>query len=173
VNPAPAVRHGRRAAGLGCPLGSSTAAGSSVRHNQGLKARPHALNRFALARKRFIAALRLAFPTYRLFPPPALGEGRIAQPQKANLRNWLLWLKKVGEGACSSEGVMLLIAYYVIFVIAGSLSDYFIGLIVEREFGSHVSLLVFLALYFVVLWLAWLLAVRATKPKRAVPAARG
>jgi hypothetical protein len=64
---------------------------------------------------------------------------------------------------------MLLIAYYVIFVIAGSLSDYFIGLIVEREFGSHVSLLVFLALYFVVLWLAWLLAVRATKPKRAAP----
>jgi hypothetical protein len=68
---------------------------------------------------------------------------------------------------------MLLIAYYVIFVIAGSLSDYFIGLIVEREFGSHVSLLVFLAIYFVVLWLAWLLAVRATKPKRAAPAGRG
>jgi hypothetical protein len=67
---------------------------------------------------------------------------------------------------------MLLIAYYVIFVIAGSLSDYFIGLIVEREFGSHVSLL-FLAIYFVVLWLAWLLAVRATKPKRAAPAGRG
>jgi hypothetical protein len=68
---------------------------------------------------------------------------------------------------------MLLIAYYVIFVIAGSLSDYFVGLIVEREFGSHVSLLVFLAIYFVVLWLAWLLAVRATKPKRAAPAGRG
>jgi hypothetical protein len=51
VNLAPAVRHGRRAAGLACPLGSSTAAGSSVRHNQGLKARPHALNRFALARQ--------------------------------------------------------------------------------------------------------------------------
>jgi hypothetical protein len=55
VNLAPAVRHGCRSAGLACPLGSSTAAGSSVRHNQGLKARPHALNRFALARKRFIA----------------------------------------------------------------------------------------------------------------------
>jgi hypothetical protein len=52
-----------------------------------------------------------------------------------------------------SEGMMLLIAYYVIFVIAGSLSDYFIGLIVEREFGGQVSLLVFLALYFAVLWL--------------------
>jgi hypothetical protein len=64
---------------------------------------------------------------------------------------------------------MLLIAYYVLFVIAGSLSDYFIGLIVEREFGGQVSLLVFLALYFAVLWLAWLLAVRATKPKRTAP----
>ena len=29
--------------------------GGSVRHNQGLKARPHALNRFALADNRFIA----------------------------------------------------------------------------------------------------------------------
>ena len=38
---APAVRHGRTLARLACPLGSSTAAGSSVRHNQGLKARPH------------------------------------------------------------------------------------------------------------------------------------
>jgi hypothetical protein len=68
-----------------------------------------------------------------------------------------------------SEGIMLLIAYYVIFVIAGSLSDYFIGLIVEREFGGQVSLLVFLALYFAILWLAWQLAVRATKPKPAAP----
>jgi hypothetical protein len=52
---APAVRHGCRSAGHACPLGSSTAAGSSVRHNQGLKARPHAVNLVALARKRFIA----------------------------------------------------------------------------------------------------------------------
>src|SRR5262245_45861451 len=65
VNLAPAVRHGCRSAGLACPLGSSTAAGSSVRHNQGLKARPHALNRFALARKRFIAH-------FSIIPPPSL-----------------------------------------------------------------------------------------------------
>jgi hypothetical protein len=51
------VRHGRTLARLACPLGSSTAAGSGVRHSQGLKARPHALNRFALARKGFIAHL--------------------------------------------------------------------------------------------------------------------
>jgi hypothetical protein len=55
VNLAPAIRHGCCSAGLACPLGSSTAAGSSVRLNQGLKARPRALNRFTLARKGFIA----------------------------------------------------------------------------------------------------------------------
>ena len=31
---------------------------------------------------------------------------------------------------------MLLIVYYAIFVIGGGLSAYFIGLIVERAFGS-------------------------------------
>jgi hypothetical protein len=36
--------------------------GQSFRPNQGLKARPHALNRFALARKRFIAFYWLAAP---------------------------------------------------------------------------------------------------------------
>lgn len=65
---------------------------------------------------------------------------------------------------------MLLIVYYLIFMIAGTIADYFIGLIVEREFGSHVSLIVFLVLYFAVLWAAWLLAVRMTEPRRAAPA---
>jgi len=58
-----------------------------------------------------------------------------------------------------------LIVYYVIFMIAGDLAAYFIGLITEREFGSQVSLIVFLALYFLFLWIAWLLAVRVTEPK--------
>jgi len=58
-----------------------------------------------------------------------------------------------------------LIVYYVIFMIAGDFAAYFIGLITEREFGSQVSLIVFLALYFLFLWIAWLLAVRVTEPK--------
>jgi hypothetical protein len=70
----------------------------------------------------------------------------------------------------SWEGIVLLIVYYVIFVLVGDLADYLIGLVVEREFGSNVSLLVFLALYFLVLWVAWVLAVRMTAPKHAVPA---
>jgi hypothetical protein len=66
---------------------------------------------------------------------------------------------------------MLLIVYYVIFMITGDIFDYFIGLVVEREFGSEASLIVFLALYFLFLWFAWLLAVWMTEPKRAEPAA--
>ena len=60
---------------------------------------------------------------------------------------------------------MLLIVYYVVFMIAGDLSAYLIGLIVEREFGA--SLIVFLVLYFLFLWVAWIIAVRLTEPRRA------
>jgi len=57
-----------------------------------------------------------------------------------------------------------LIVYYVIFMIAGDLAAYVIGLVTEREFGSEVSLIVFLAFYFLFLWVAWVLAVWITKP---------
>jgi hypothetical protein len=60
---------------------------------------------------------------------------------------------------------MLLIVYYVIFMIAGDLAAYLIGLSVEYEWGPHVSLIVFLALYFLFLWVSWVLAVWVTKPK--------
>ena len=60
---------------------------------------------------------------------------------------------------------MLLIVYYLIFMIAGDLAAYFTGLTVEYEWGPHVSLIVFLALYFLSLWVSWLLAVWFTKPR--------
>jgi hypothetical protein len=60
-----------------------------------------------------------------------------------------------------------LIMYYVVFMIAGDFAAYLIGLVVEREFGSHVSLIVFLVLYFMFLWIAWLIAVRLTEPRHA------
>jgi hypothetical protein len=41
---------------------------------------------------------------------------------------------------------------------------------VERQFGSQVSLIVFLTLYFLFLWISWLLAVWMTEPKRVQPA---
>ena len=48
---------------------------------------------------------------------------------------------------------------------------YFLGLFVEYEWGPHVSLVVFLALYFVFLWVAWQFAVRLSKPRVAEQAA--
>ena len=62
---------------------------------------------------------------------------------------------------------MLLIVYYLIFMIAGDLAAYLIGLSVEYEWGSQVSLMVFLALYFLFLWVSWILAVWVTKPRVA------
>jgi hypothetical protein len=66
--------------------------------------------------------------------------------------------------------VVWLIVYYVVFMIAGDLAAYIIGLLTEREFGGQVSLIVFLALYFLFLWVSWVLAVWITKPKHGEPA---
>jgi len=65
---------------------------------------------------------------------------------------------------------MTLIFWYLGFMIVGDLVAYGLGLLVEYRFGSYVSLIVFLALYFVSLWVAWLLSVWATKPKIAAAA---
>ena len=42
-----------------------------------------------------------------------------------------------------------------------------LGFLVERMRGSNASLVVFLSLYFLTLWIAWVIAVWATKPKVA------
>jgi hypothetical protein len=72
----------------------------------------------------------------------------------------------------SEESIVLLIAYYVVFMIAGDLAAYAIGRITEFEFGGQVSLIVFLALYFASLWTAWVLAVWMTKPPHGEPESR-
>jgi len=64
-----------------------------------------------------------------------------------------------------------LIFYYVGFMVLGDFADYLIGLVVERVWPAA-SLLTFLLLYFVSLWIAWLLAVKMTEPKSARQAAR-
>ena len=66
---------------------------------------------------------------------------------------------------------MQLIVYYVAFMVAGDFVDYFIGLVVERVW-PQASLLTFLLLYFVSLWVAWLLAVKMTEPKAVRQLAR-
>jgi hypothetical protein len=72
-----------------------------------------------------------------------------------------------GGGDRRRQGAMQLIIYYIVFMIAGDLCAYFIGFVIEREFGSQVSLIAFLLLYFLFLWVAWVLAVRLTEPKGA------
>jgi hypothetical protein len=64
---------------------------------------------------------------------------------------------------------VLLIVYYVACMIAGDLAAYVIGLLTEREFGGQVSLIVFLTLYFLFLWVSWVLAVWMTEPKHTEP----
>jgi hypothetical protein len=53
----------------------------------------------------------------------------------------------------------------------GDIADYLIGLLVERIW-PQASLLIFLLLYFVFLWVAWLLAVKLTEPRPGRLAAR-
>jgi hypothetical protein len=62
---------------------------------------------------------------------------------------------------------MWLIVYYVVFMITGDICAYLIGLGTERVFGSQASLIVFLTLYFLFLWVSWLLAVWITEPKQS------
>jgi hypothetical protein len=63
---------------------------------------------------------------------------------------------------------MSLVIYYVVFMVLGDFAAYFVGLVVERQWGSNASLPVFLSMYFLSLWTAWLLAVWMTKPKDQV-----
>ena len=71
------------------------------------------------------------------------------------------------RGRCllSLEGIVALIFYYVAFMVVGDVVAYLLGLFTEYEWGSFVSLIVFLGLYFLSLWLSWVFAVWVTKPK--------
>ena len=62
---------------------------------------------------------------------------------------------------------MTLVFWFLGFMIVGDLLAYLIGRLVEYQWGSYVSLVAFLALYFLSLWVAWLLSVWVTKPKKA------
>jgi hypothetical protein len=59
---------------------------------------------------------------------------------------------------------MYLLVIYVGLVLVGDVADYLIGLVVERVWGQQASLVVFLALYFLFLWIAWVVAVKITEP---------
>jgi hypothetical protein len=61
---------------------------------------------------------------------------------------------------------MALIVWYLGLVIAGDFLAYFVGLLVEYQFGGWASMMVFLALYFVLLWAAWIFSVWITEPTK-------
>jgi len=62
---------------------------------------------------------------------------------------------------------MTLVIWYLSLVIAGNFLAYFIGLLVEYKWGGWASMVVFLALYFVLLWAAWVFSVWITEPKKS------
>jgi hypothetical protein len=59
---------------------------------------------------------------------------------------------------------MSLLIVYVGLVIMGNLIAYFVGLVIERTVPVA-SLPVFLAMYFLFLWVSWVIAVRITAPR--------
>jgi hypothetical protein len=61
---------------------------------------------------------------------------------------------------------MWLMAAYIGLALIGNAIIYFIGLAIERVWPAG-SLLIYLMMFFLVLWFAWLGAVRITAPKPA------
>jgi hypothetical protein len=57
---------------------------------------------------------------------------------------------------------MWLLIVYIVIVVVGDLIAYAIGSVVESMFSPAVGLPVFLALFFAVFGLGWMLAVRLT-----------
>jgi hypothetical protein len=66
-----------------------------------------------------------------------------------------------------------LLIIYAGLVVLGEGTNYLICLMIERMWGSQASLIPFLALYFVVLWLAWIGAVKITEPRGVARVAQG
>ena len=59
---------------------------------------------------------------------------------------------------------MWIMAVYVLIVVVGEAIAIAIGLTLDRTYPTY-SLPISLSLFFIVLWLSWLLAVRLTEPK--------
>jgi hypothetical protein len=73
----------------------------------------------------------------------------------------------VNEGAIPAEEQPHVTHHLVHGSIGSGRRAYFAGLVVERQWRSYPSMIVFLAIYFVTLWVAWVIAVWLTEPKKA------
>ena len=59
---------------------------------------------------------------------------------------------------------MSLLIVYLALMITGDFVAYLVGLAVERSY-PQASLAVFLGMYFVMLWVSWIVAVKLTEPR--------
>jgi len=65
---------------------------------------------------------------------------------------------------------MRLIIYYVGIILVLNVATVLLGFVVENLFGPIASLMVFLSVFFVALWGAWIAAVWLTEPKVVIAA---
>jgi hypothetical protein len=63
-----------------------------------------------------------------------------------------------------SEEIMILLVTYVFIIVVGDAAAVGIATLVENHVSKGASLIVFFALFFLVFWRGWLLAVRLTAP---------
>ena len=59
------------------------------------------------------------------------------------------------------ESAMKALLLYVLFVVVGAVISAFIGIYVERQMGSVISLIVFLSMFFANFAIAWILTILA------------
>jgi hypothetical protein len=87
-----------------------------------------------------------------------------------------MWIWLI-EPAAEWGRTMWLMPAYIFFILIGDVVAYFIALIIEKpqligisteQPATTTSLTVFLALYFLNLWVAWRIAVKVTEPKAAM-----
>jgi hypothetical protein len=60
---------------------------------------------------------------------------------------------------------VILLSTYLVTLIVAQAAAIGIGLAVERMYTPYMGLMVFIPLYFCFFWLAWLFAVRITRPR--------
>ncbi len=59
---------------------------------------------------------------------------------------------------------MGLLFVFIVSLVVGQALSIFAGLLVERHYSPYAGLVTFIALYFVMFWVAWKFAVRITDP---------
>ncbi len=74
-----------------------------------------------------------------------------------------------GDAIQPWSGIVWILTIYVALMIVGDVTDYLIGLAVEHVW-PEASLPIFLGLYFLFLWLAWVAAVKLTEPRKTADA---